>query len=139
MEVLGTSEVRVAVRIVPKTGSRSYSAAVTYSGERPGHRYQLSVPDVLVTLEGTVNALSTMDPATLLGRIDVAALGPGVHQVPVDVAPPQGTAVVSVSPAQVGVTVLAPTPPPSPTPAPTPSVPPVLPSVPASSPPPLGG
>ncbi len=113
ISVIGTTKVQVRVRVVLETGSRSFGAGVVLSGARPDRTYQLSVPDVLVTLGGSSAALDAVDPATLSVSVDVTGLSDGTFTLPASFSAPAGTTLVAISPASVQVTVVSPTPSPS--------------------------
>jgi YbbR domain-containing protein len=133
VNVIGSTDVRVRVRVTAESGSRSFGAGVVLVGSSGGRVYELSVPDVLVTLGGTRAALASVDPAQLAVTVDVTGLAPGMHSLPVQFDVPAGTTLVTISPSRVDVTVVAPATP-SPTPAPTPSPTPTLTPLPEPSP-----
>jgi YbbR domain-containing protein len=106
--VTGSAEVNVTVSIVEKTGTRSFQVGVGLVGARSDRLYVLGTTAVDITLGGSVSQLNALDPAALVATVNVAALDVGVHTVPVDFAPTGGLNVVSISPAQITVTVQEP-------------------------------
>jgi len=125
----GSGQVRVRVRVIAESGSRSFGAGLQLAGTRSDLTYRLSVPDVLVTLGGTQAALAAVDPASLAAIADVGGLDAGASSVLVRFQAPPGTTLVAITPARVTVTVVVPatpTPSPSPTPAPSPSESPAI-------------
>jgi len=105
--------VRVSLSIEEATGSQTYSAGVTLTGERPGHSYALDVAQVNVTLSGPLVALQAVNPQTLIVEADVSALEPGTGAVDLTLVPPPRTALVAIDPGSVSIVVSAPTPTPS--------------------------
>ncbi len=119
VQPLSADRVRVVVRIRAQTATRTFSAGLVLAGARDDRRYDLSTDRVALTVGGTVADLDRLLGRDLVVSLDVAALGPGSHDVEVRVPLPAGLTVVAVSPATVTVTVtLGPTPGPSPTPSP---------------------
>jgi YbbR domain-containing protein len=122
VNAIGGTQVHVRVRVTAESGSRSFGAGVVLIGASGDRIYELSVPDVLVTLGGTRAALAKIDPATLSVTVDVTALEPGQYTLAARFQVPDGTTLVTISPSRVEVTVIAPaTPSPSPSPTPEPS------------------
>jgi YbbR domain-containing protein len=104
----GSAEINVTVSIVEETGTRSFQVGMGLVGARSDRLYVLGTTAVNVTLGGSLSQLNALDPAALVATVDVAALDVGVHTVPVDFAPTGGLNVVSISPAQITVTVSEP-------------------------------
>jgi YbbR domain-containing protein len=122
VNVIGDTKVAVKVSVGAESGSRSFGAGVVLVGARADRVYELSVPDVLVTLGGTRAALAGIDPASLAVTVDVSGLDAGTSTVPVRFQVPDGTNLVTISPSRIEVTVIVPaTPTPTPTPTPAPS------------------
>jgi YbbR domain-containing protein len=117
---LGATAVTVRLTLAPVTETRTFSAGLVLSGARDDRTYALSTDRVLVTLGGTIADLDRLDGRSFTVTVDVAALAPGVHEVPVGATLPAGIALVAASPATVTVSVgFPPTPPPSPSPSPS--------------------
>jgi YbbR domain-containing protein len=106
----GSGKVRVVLTIGQETGTQTFHVGLTLSGEQTNYVYTLSVPQVNVTLSGTIAGLSSLDPTQLLANVDVAGVGLGTRVTNVTISPPPGFTVVSVDPAQITLTVTAATP-----------------------------
>lgn len=117
---LGTTSVKVTVRIEPVTETRTFRAGLRLDGVRPGYRYAAALDPILLTLFGSVVDLDVLGSAPLVIGLNVAALGPGTHEVPVVPSVPSGVTVAALSVETVTVTVEAP---PSPSPSPVPESP----------------
>ena len=68
----------------------------------------LGTTSVDITLGGAVSELNALDATALVATVDVGDLDVGVHTVPVDFVPTGGLQVVTISPANITVTVQAP-------------------------------
>jgi YbbR domain-containing protein len=113
----GGADIRVALTIVEETGTRSYQAGIALVGARSDRLYVLSTSSVDITLGGTISQLNALDAGALVATVAVADLAVGDHGVGVEFTPTGGYELVSVTPAQITVTVQEPMP--SPTPSPT--------------------
>ena len=109
----GSADVRVAMTIVEETGTRSYQVGIGLVGPRPDRLYVLGTTSVDITLGGAVSQLNALDSASLVATVDVADLADGAHSVAVDFTPTGGLELVSVTPAQISVTVEQPMPSPT--------------------------
>jgi YbbR domain-containing protein len=114
--VIGSPTVTVAVHLVPRTASQTFSAGIVLSGARDDRVYSLSVDQVLVTLGGTPTALAGIDGQTFAVTIDVDGLAPGVHVLTPVVNLPASLKLIGMSPGSVTVTIAIPA-----SPAPSPS------------------
>jgi YbbR domain-containing protein len=103
-----TVTVTIGVRAV--TGTRNFEVGVRIIGAQAGFDYKLDVDRVLITVGGSPADLDRLVGSTLAVDADVSALGPGTAEVPVTAALPAGVTLVSVTPAQVAVTVTPRTP-----------------------------
>ncbi len=102
---LNVTTVHVRVEIVPKQSTRTFEAALILSGTQPELLYRLSPLSVLVTLGGPTADLDRIDPSSFTITLDVAGLGPGVHELqPVPVVQ-VGLRVLTVTPPSVTLTV----------------------------------
>jgi YbbR domain-containing protein len=101
------SQVRVSIDVQPQRESRSFDVGLTLTGARSDRTYRLGSTAVLVTLGGTVAALNGIDASRLVGILDVSGLDTGSRDITVRVSPPTGTAVISVGPPRISVTVEA--------------------------------
>ena len=108
-----SDEVRVTLTIEEETGTQTYSAGVTLTGEQPGRTYALDVQQVNVTLSGPIVVLQAVNPATLVVEADVSTLEPGTGAVTLTLEPPAPTVLVAIDPGAVSVIVSAPSPPPT--------------------------
>ncbi len=104
----GVEEVKVTITLRALAGSRNFSAGVALDGERSDRRYELSVDRVLVTVGGSIADLDQIDATRFEVHLEVGALEPGSHAVPVTVNLPAGIALVSSSPPTVTVIVSVP-------------------------------
>jgi len=119
---LGVNSISVTVRIEPITETRTFTAGLRLDGRQPGLEYAVAQDRVLLTLYGSIVSLDRLEAAPIVVGLNVAALGPGKHEVPVVPSLPSGVTVADLSPQTVTVTVsLPPTPTPAPTPTPSPS------------------
>jgi YbbR domain-containing protein len=101
------SQIRVSIDVQPQRASRSFDIGLTLTGARSDRTYRLGATAVLVTLGGTVAALNGVDPSRLAATLDVSGLDTGSTEVAVRVSPPTGTAVVSIGPPRITITVEA--------------------------------
>lgn len=99
------STVRVVITFSPVTATRNFSAGIVLSGARVDRTYDLSVDRVLVTLGGSVADLDRLEGRAFDVRAEVGGLGPGNHVVPLIANLPAGLALLTTSPATVGVVV----------------------------------
>ncbi len=115
ISVIGSPTVSVAVHLVVRTASQTFSAGIVLSGARDDRIYGLSVDQVLVTLGGTPTALAGIDGQTFAVTLDVDGLAPGVHVLTPIVNLPASLKLIGMSPASVTVTItIAASPTPSP-------------------------
>ncbi|TMB57950.1 MAG: hypothetical protein E6J47_01225 [Chloroflexi bacterium] len=105
----------VSVEIREEIASQTYLVGLLCTGQPNGSACLPQLSQVAVTLRGTVNALTALDPGTLTVLLDASGLAPGTHQVVPTLTPPSGMTLVGISPGSVTVKIV---PPPSPTPAP---------------------
>ena len=96
---------RVTVSISPQLGTRSFQAGVALVNADPATRYDLRTGQIIVTLGGPLAVLNALDGSTLVANVDVGGLGPGTQIVLVDVIPPPGLTVDTLSPQEVSLTV----------------------------------
>jgi YbbR domain-containing protein len=107
VSVTGGDTVRVVVTIAEETGTRTFHAGLNVVGNRPDLNYSLSISEVNVTVGGPITALDAVNATTLVASVDVSALAVGDQQATIDFTAPTGLEIVSISPAQVTVTVTA--------------------------------
>ena len=113
----GKSTASVRIRIVPVTETRTYVAGITLVGQKPDLNYAVSDHTVLLTLFGSTADLDRLQSSQIVIALNVEALSPGAHEVPVVPSLTSSVTVAAISPPSVTVTV---TETPTPTPAPTP-------------------
>jgi YbbR domain-containing protein len=122
VQALGTSTVKVTIRLRPVTGTRTFEAGIVLVGARPDRAYKLSTDRVVVTIGGSVADLDRLSGVTLVLSADVTGLDVGAHSVPVSANLATGLTLVAASPNPIEVTVSigAASPAPSAAPSPTP-------------------
>jgi YbbR domain-containing protein len=113
------AEVIVSVSIVATPASRTFVAGVVCDGVAAGNACLPLLDRVSVTLSGPPDLLDTLGAADLTPVLDVSGLAPGTHTVAAVLAVPAGAELVTISPSNVQVEIVAPQTP-QPTPAPTP-------------------
>ncbi len=106
--VRGAGQVTVRVRVQPAPAQATYGVPVRAEGLGGGLSASGLPPLVQVTLSGPLPTLQSLDPGSIVARVDLRGLGPGRHQVPVQVSAPADVRVLAVAPAQVEVVVSQP-------------------------------
>ena len=102
------AEPTIVIEIRETIATRTLLLGVVCSGEPAGSACLPQITQLAVTVRGTVSALDALDPADLTPILDVTGLGPGDHVVQPAVTLPSGVTLLSVSPASVTVTIVAP-------------------------------
>ncbi len=102
---VGSSEVRVTVRLRAVNGTRTFNAGIVTDGARADRTYDLSLRSVLVVVAGWIVDLDRLEGGTFTVHANVAGLDPGVHDVPLSADLPAGLSLISISPPTVAVTV----------------------------------
>jgi YbbR domain-containing protein len=121
VSVIGAADTAsVTVHIVPVTETRTYVAGIRLDGQKPDLTYTVSTRNVLLTIFGSTADLDRLESSPIVIALNVEALGPGSHQVPVVPSFTSSVSVAAISPEQVIVTVSE-TPTPTPVPTPEPS------------------
>lgn len=121
---LGPETVSVQVVLRAVTETRTFSAGILLTGDRPDRTYALSTDRVLVTVGGGAADLDRLSGATFAVTADVTGLDVGTHAVRVRAALPAGLTLVGAAPSTITVTIglpsasAAPSAPASPTPGP---------------------
>jgi YbbR domain-containing protein len=108
VQPLGSGTVRVTVRLLSVTATRTFQAGVVLAGARADRRYELSTDRVLVTIGGSVADLDRLSGTTLVLSGDVTGLDAGTHSVPLSANLTTGLTLISPSPNSIEVTVLLP-------------------------------
>jgi YbbR domain-containing protein len=113
--VIGATQLSVTVSVVPLSGTRPYPlVAVVVTGLGAGLAADLDSRTVDLVLSGPVPTLSALGADAASASIDLSGRGPGTYTVDVTVHAPTGTAVQSVQPARVTVTIRSTRPTPTP-------------------------
>ncbi len=113
----GDGTAAVTVKIVPVTETRTYVAGIRLDGQKPDLTYDVSDRTVLLTIFGSTADLDRLESSPIVISLNVEAMGPGSHDVPVVPSLTSAVTVAAISPQTVTVTV---TEKPTPTPEPTP-------------------
>ena len=124
---IGARTATVTVHIEAVTETRTFLAGVRMDGRRPDLQYEASERSVLLTLFGSTAVLDRLAASPIVIALNVAALEPGTHEVPVVPSLSSTVSVAAVSPETVTVLVTErPSPGPSGSPVgllgPTPSI-----------------
>ena len=102
---VGAQTARVTVHIQPVTETRTFTAGIRLDGRQPDLLYEPSETQVLLTLFGSSADLDRLDTSPIVISLNVAALEPGVNEVPVVPSLPSAITVAAISPETVTVTV----------------------------------
>lgn len=114
--ILGAKTATVTLTVVALAGSRPFPVvAIQVANLGPGLSADLDVRTVDVILSGTLPALAAVGADGVTASVDAAGKGPGSYPLDVAVRSPAGTAVQSVQPTRVALTIKS-TRTPSPTP-----------------------
>lgn len=124
--VIGAQTATVTVHIEAVTETRTFLAGVRLDGRRPDLSYEASETSVLLTLFGSTALLDRLASSPIVISLNVAALEPGIHEVPVVPSLSSAVTVAAVSPETITVAVIA-------RPSPAPSASPVGFAVPSPS------
>jgi YbbR domain-containing protein len=106
--VIGQPQATVTVTLEGVEATRAYEVAPRLRDVRVDRVYALSTPSVVVVLRGSTRSLDALDVADLVARVPVGGLGIGRHQVAIALDPPEGLALVSVTPRAIVVRISAP-------------------------------
>lgn len=106
----GEPTARVTVRIAPLIVLQPFSVPITVIGLQPGLQVTTPLPFVQAVVRGSSPIVRGLDPTQLRATVDLAGQGPGLHEVPVQVAAPGEVSVQSATPNSIGVRVAAPAP-----------------------------
>jgi YbbR domain-containing protein len=114
VSVIGDQTATVTVHIEAVTETRTFPAGIRLDGRQAELQYDASETRVLLTLFGSTADLDRLAASPIVISLNVAALEPGVHDVPVVPSLSSAVTVAAISPETVVVTV-------EPRPTPTPS------------------
>jgi YbbR domain-containing protein len=120
VKIIGDTQATVGVTIVALVGSRPFPLAIQVTGIAAGLTALASPSTTDVVLSGTVPVLNALTGESVSASVDVSGRGPGTYTLDVVIRAPSGTAVATVQPARVAVTIQPLRPPPTPTPTATP-------------------
>lgn len=106
LRVQDTRAVRVTVRIEPASAERTFSGRLIAFRNLPAGRSAMVEPTtVAVTVQGRAATLPDLSEAAIQPYVDLAGLGPGRHELPVNISLPLGHTLVAIRPATVSVRV----------------------------------
>ena len=102
------SQPTITVEIRETIATRTLILGLVCTGVPSGSACLPKVPQVAVTVRGTVSDLDALEPAKLTPTLDVTGLGPGDHLVTPTLTLPAGVTEVTISPISVTVTIVPP-------------------------------
>lgn len=106
ISLIGATEAQVTVTVVALVGTRPFPfVAVQPLNVASALTAEVDPTTVDVVLAGSLPALNALSGGQVAATVDAAGRGPGVHSLEVVVQAPSGTAVESVQPARVTVTI----------------------------------
>lgn len=109
----GPATVTVTVHVETVTETRTYVAGLRLDGRDPALDYAFTPTTVVLTLFGSVADLDLLGSTPLVVGLNVSALAPGTHAVPVVPSLPAGVKLADLSPGTVSVTISVPASPPA--------------------------
>ena len=109
----GPATVTVTVHVEAVTETRTYVAGLRLDGRDPALDYAFTPTTVVLTLFGSVADLDLLGSTPLVVGLNVSALAPGTHAVPVVPSLPAGVKLADLSPGTVSVTISVPASPPA--------------------------
>jgi YbbR domain-containing protein len=119
VRVVQAEEVTLAVEIAADLGSRTFVVGVVCVDAAPGSSCLPQLDRLSVTLQGPVAALNALTPGDITPFVSAGGIASGSRRAQPAFVLPDGISIVSVSPADVLLTVVGPaTPPPTPAPEP---------------------
>lgn len=108
LPVGGSSPPTVTIQIREIAASRTLLVGVTCIGQPSGSACLPQLSQVAVTVRGTLNAVTALDPATLSAVVNASGLAPGPHALVPTVSLPAGISLVGISPGSVTVVIASP-------------------------------
>jgi hypothetical protein len=115
LPVEGSPPHSVTIQIREIIASRTLLVGVTCTGQPSGSACLPQLSQVAVTVRGTANAVTALDPAALSAVLNVSGRAPGSYDLVPTVSLPAGISLVGISPGSVTAVIVPPA-----TPAPTP-------------------
>jgi YbbR domain-containing protein len=104
----GSPPPTVTIQIRETIASRTLLVGVVCTGQPSGSACLPQLSQVAVTVRGTLNAVSALNPATLSAVLSVSGLAPGSHDLVPTVSLPAGIALVGISPGTVTAVIVPP-------------------------------
>jgi YbbR domain-containing protein len=101
----GPPVVTITVKIQPATGLYTFSVPVTVANLGANVSIRGALPSVTVTLFGPRPVLESLSPNDIPAVIDLSGEDSGDHKKQVNVTPPSGTTVRSVTPSEIVVSL----------------------------------
>ena len=102
---IGAATVHVTITLKAEAGTRTFEAGLVPTGRVPDLDYRFSTLTAFVVVAGPIADLDRLDPSVFTVPIDVAGLGPGVHQVVPEPNLQAGLRLLSIDPPTVTVTI----------------------------------
>jgi YbbR domain-containing protein len=102
----GVPVVTVTVRIAPAVGRYQFSVPVSVEDLGEDVAVQGALPAVTVTLEGPLPLLKETTPSDIGAVVNLGGDGAGTHLKEVEIAPPDGTTLVTTDPATINITLV---------------------------------
>jgi len=103
----GVPVVTVTVKIEPAIGVLSFTVPLSATGIGDALAIQGSLPAVTVALTGELPELRSLSPNDIRATLDLTDKAAGTFRVPVQVVPPAGMSVQSLTPTEVDVTLVS--------------------------------
>ncbi len=107
LPVEGSPPPTVTIQIREIIASRTLLIGLTCTGQPSGSACLPQLSQVAVTVRGTANALTALDPGTLSAVLDASGLAPGSYDLVPAVSLPGGISLAGISPGSV-TTVIVP-------------------------------
>ena len=107
VSVAGDATARITVRVTPLVLLQPFSVPIVVEGLGAGLQMTTPLPFAQVVARGTSSALRSMDPTLIRATVDLAGLGSGLHEVPVQVTAPEDLNLQSTTPSSVAVRIVA--------------------------------
>ncbi len=104
----GSPPPTVTIQIREIIASRTLLVGVTCTGQPSGSACLPQLSQVAVTVRGTANAVTALDPATLSAVLNVSGLAPGSYDRAPTVGLPAGISLVGISPGSVTTVIVPP-------------------------------
>lgn len=106
ISVAGDATARVTVRISGLVVLQPFSVPISIEGLQTGLQMTTPLPFAQVIVRGTTNALRGVDPAQIGATVDLAGLGPGLHEAPVQISAPADLTLQSATPTSIAVRIV---------------------------------